>query len=78
MKAYPCELQSERHSPRGRVLRNISFQPCYSRSTFTTLNCMPLKLNYFIHTEQRNISQNHSYRYLEIIKKYLGVLKAVE
>ena len=39
---------------------------------------MPSKLNYFVYTKQRNISQNHFNRYLEIVKKDLSVLKAVE
>ena len=39
---------------------------------------MPSKLNYFVYTERRNISQNHSNRYLEIVKRDLSVLKAVE
>ena len=39
---------------------------------------MPSKLNYFVYKEQRNISQNHSKRYLEIVKKDLSVLKTVE
>ena len=43
---------------------------------------MPLKLNYFAYTERRNISQNHSNRYLKIVKKKkkkdLSVLKRVE
>ena len=44
----------------------------------TAVNCMPSKLNYFVYKEQRNISQNHSKRYLEIVKKDLSVLKTVE
>ena len=39
---------------------------------------MPSKLNYFIYTERRNISQNHSNSYLKIVKKDFSVLKAVE
>ena len=44
---------------------------------------MPSKLNYFIYKERRNIFQNHSNRYLKIVKKKkkkkdLSVLKAIE
>ena len=39
---------------------------------------MPSKFNYFKYTERRNISQNHSNRYLKIVKKDLSVLKTVE
>ena len=45
---------------------------------FTAVNCMPSKLNYFIYTDRRNISENHSNRYLRIVKKDLSVLKVVE
>ena len=39
---------------------------------------MPSKLNYFAYTERRNISQNHSKRYLKIVKNDFSVLKAVK
>ena len=47
-------------------------------SVITTVSCMSSKLNYFVNTEQGNISQNHSNRYLEIAKNDLSVLKSVE
>ena len=37
---------------------------------------MPSKLNYFIYTERRNISQNHSNRYLKIVKKRFECFKS--
>ena len=39
---------------------------------------MPSKLNDFAYTERGNISQNHSKRYLKIVKKDFSVLKAVK
>ena len=40
----------------------------FSHLTFVEVNCMPSKLNYSIHKEQRTVYQNHSHRYLEVLK----------
>ena len=45
---------------------------------FTAVNCMPLKLNYFVNKDQYCICLNHSNRYLETTKEDLSVIKAVE
>ena len=50
----------------------------FSRITFTEVNCMPSKLNYFVCKEQSTISPNHFNRYLEVVKEGCDVLKTVE
>ena len=41
----------------------------FSRITFTEVNCMPSKLNYFVYKEQSTISSNHFNSYLEVVKE---------
>ena len=50
----------------------------FSRITFTEVNCMPSKFNYFVYKEQSSIFPNHFNRYLEVVKEGCGVLKTVE
>ena len=41
----------------------------FSRITFTEVNCMPSKFNYFVYKEQSSIFPNHLNRYLEVLKE---------
>ena len=50
----------------------------FSSIIFTEVNCVPSKLNYFVHKEQSIISSNHFDRYLEGVKEGCGDLKTVE
>ena len=50
----------------------------FSRVTFTEVNCMPSKFNYFVYKEQGSIFPNHFNRYLEVVKEGCVVLKTVE
>ena len=50
----------------------------FSRITFTEVNCMPSKFNYFVYKEQSSIFPNHFNRYLEVVKEGCSVLKTVE
>ena len=50
----------------------------FSHITFTEVNCMPSKFNYFVYKEQSSIFPNHFNRYLEVVKEGCDVLKTVE
>ena len=50
----------------------------FSGTTFTKVNYMLSKLNYFVYKEQSTISPNHFNRYLEVVKEGCDVLKTVE
>ena len=50
----------------------------FPRITFTKVNCMPSKLNYFEFKEQSTISPNHYNRYLKVAKEGCDVLTTVE
>ena len=50
----------------------------FSHITFTEVNCMPSKFNYFVYKEHRSIFTNHFNRYLEVLKEGCDVLKTVQ
>ena len=49
----------------------------FSRITFTAVNCMPSKFNYFVYKEQSSIFPNHFNRYLEVLKEGCDVLTPI-